>query len=45
MVASTREVSQTPKLYEHPGGKKALFRNILDSLKQMMDLQQKPILI
>ena len=44
MEASTREASQTPKLYDHPGAKKALCGNILDSLKQKIDLQLKPTL-
>lgn len=38
MEAGTRESSQTPKLYDHSGVKKALLGNILDTLKQKMDL-------
>jgi hypothetical protein len=46
MEASTKEASQTSKLYDHPGvKKKVLCGNILDSLKQKMDLQPKPTLI
>ena len=43
METSMKEASQTPKLYDHSGAKKkALCGNILDSLKQKMDLQLKP---
>jgi hypothetical protein len=42
MEASTREASQTPKLYDHSGANKTLCGNILDSLKQKMNLQLKP---
>jgi hypothetical protein len=45
MEAGTREASQIPKLYDHPGAIKALRGNILDSLKQKMDLQLKLTLI
>jgi hypothetical protein len=45
MEAGTREASQIPKLYDHPGAKKALCGNILDSLKQKINLQLKPTMI